>query len=176
MGIGLFYFMVGKLILIGGISRSGKSTLAQSLASSLTRSSYLEQDFFVKPEEELPTIKDRIDWDSPESIDWKSWRSEIEDRLEQYEWVIAEGIFAFNNMAINTLAHFKINLNIDRNTFLKERKADTRWGNEPDWFLDHVWHSHQKHHNPFLLPFDISSERNELQSVEFIKGHIMIKS
>lgn len=168
--------MAGKLILIGGISRSGKSTLAQGLASSLKGSSYLEQDFYVKPEGELPLIKDRIDWDSPESIDWARWKSEITERIESYQWVIAEGIFAFNDTAINNMAHFKINLSIEKSIFLQERKADTRWGLEPDWFLEHVWDAHRKYHNPFGLSFDISSDRNQLHKVEFIRDQIMIKS
>ena len=168
-------FMAGKLILIGGVSRSGKSTLAQQLASVLPHSAYLEQDFFVKSEEQLPVIQNRIDWDSPESVDWISWEAAIRNNLESYDWVVAEGIFAFYNEVINELKHFTIHLSVDRNTFLDERKKETRWGEEPEWFLDHVWESHLKYSNVHNIDFDLSANRAQLPPVSLIKEQVLIK-
>ncbi len=167
--------MAGRLILIGGVSRSGKSTLAQQLASALGNSAYLEQDFFVKPEEELPIIQDRIDWDHPDSVDWMSWKNAIRNNLENYAWVIAEGIYAFSDEEINAASHFSIELSIDKETFLEERRKEIRWGEEPEWFLEHVWQAHQKYGNPHGLQFDLSTSRNQLPMSSVIVEQIINK-
>ena len=167
--------MPGKLILIGGVSRSGKSTLAQQLASKLDNSAYLEQDFVVRPEEELPTIQDRIDWDHPDSVDWISWQVAIENNLRNYDWVIAEGIFAFANKELNSKSHFTIELIINQETFLEERREETRWGEEPEWFLEHVWQAHQRLRNPHNIQFDLNSSRNQIPELSVIVEQIINK-
>lgn len=167
--------MAGKLILIGGLSRSGKSTLAQQLASQLENSAYLEQDFFVKPEEELPIIKDRIDWDHPDSVDWKSWTAAIHSHKANYDWVIAEGIFAFTKKSINDLAHFTIQLSIEKELFHKERSQEIRWGKEPEWFLAHVWESHQKYQDTNQINLDLEISRNQIPSIPVIIESIIKK-
>ncbi len=167
--------MTGKLILIGGISRSGKSTLAKNLVSELENSVHLEQDLFVQAQENLPRIKDRIDWDSPDSIDWSLWKRTIAAKLEQHDWVLAEGIFAFNQLELIERADYTISLSLDRDLFLEERKADTRWGKEPDWFLDHVWKAHQQHHNPHSVSFNLDKSRKDTPSADILVQKIINK-
>ena len=167
--------MSGKLILIGGISRSGKSTLAKNLAFGLKNSVHLEQDLFALPEEQLPVIQNRFDWDAPESINWLLWKKSITESLERYEWVIAEGIFAFQDIEINSLAHFTMELLMQKKAYLKERKIETRWGHEPQWFLEHVWSSHLKNHNPHHLTFDLSCSKEALKPLNKILSQMTNK-
>jgi uridine kinase len=133
-----------KLIAIGGVSQSGKSTLANLLSTSLDNSVVLHQDDFVKTEERIPKINDRIDWEHPDSIDWDQWRSAISNALTSNDFVIIEGLFSFYHTIINQQIQIGIFLTIDRSTFLQRRRNETRWGSEPDWFIHHVWEAHQK--------------------------------
>ena len=150
--------MKGKLVLIGGVSRCGKSTLANELSQLLPSSIHLDQDDFVIEEQLIPKIKDRIDWETPESIDWPKLHNEIDRSLSTNNLVIVEGIFAFTQKDLTQKAQFRIALQAQKENFLKWRKEETRWGNEPDWYLEHVWNSHLVYHNPHQIKFDIETE------------------
>lgn len=142
--------MKPKLILIGGISRCGKSSLAENLVDELPKAVHLDQDNFMLPEEMLPTIKNRIDWERPECLDWVKLLAEIDRLSKSHEYIIIEGIFAFNNQSLNEKAAYKINLLFDKDSFITSRSYEARWGKEPKWYIEHVWQSHLKYHNPFL--------------------------
>ena len=146
--------MMNHLILIAGVSRSGKSSLAKELCARLENSVHLDQDEFVLPVQDIPLIKDRTDWETPESIDWKKWKLKIQESLESYSYVIAEGIFALGDSTIIEIASTTILLSISKEEYLERRKKETRWGNEPDWFLEHVWDAHLRFHNPLNIKPD----------------------
>ena len=146
--------MMNHLILIAGVSRSGKSSLAEDLCARLENSIHLDQDEFVLPVQDIPLINDRTDWETPESIDWKKWKHKIQESLESYSYVIAEGIFALGDSTIIEIASTTILLSISKEEYLERRKKETRWGNEPDWFLEHVWDAHLKFHNPLNIKPD----------------------
>ena len=63
------------LILIGGCSRSGKSSWAQKLVWQHRLENktavVLCQDDFVKHIDKIPKIRDRTDWETPHSIDYE---------------------------------------------------------------------------------------------------------
>lgn len=136
---------MSRLIAIGGVSRSGKSSLALKLLAALPNSVVLHQDDFVKSDRQIPKIKGRTDWEHPDSIDWPSWKESIHKALAKYDYVIIEGLFAFSDASINSQIHKAIYLSIDKATFLERRRKETRWGHEPDWFIEHVWEAHWKY-------------------------------
>lgn len=145
--------MKAKLILIGGVSRSGKSTLAGELTSLLTNCISLSQDNFVLAKEQIPTIKNRIDWEEPKSINWTSLIDRIDELSKHHSFIIIEGIFAFNSSIINDLAVYKVYLELDYELFTERRKDEKRWGPEPAWYLEHVWNAHEKFANPYQIEF-----------------------
>jgi uridine kinase len=135
-----------KLIGIGGVSRSGKSTLANLLKDALQKHgnsvSILDQDLFVVDEKWLPRIKDRYDWEVPASIDWKVLLQKIAAAKAKYDFVIIEGLFAFYHPTIDKKYAMRIYIELEQSKFLSRRAQETRWGEEPEWYLQHVWESH----------------------------------
>lgn len=117
-----------RLILISGGSQSGKSSLASWLKSVLPGSEHLEQDFYVLPTEQIPRIRNRINWESPESIDWEKWDKSIKKALQQYQYVIAEGLFVRHHKASVEQASCIIELAIPYPFFIQRRLNDKRWG------------------------------------------------
>lgn len=135
-----------KIIGIGGCSRSGKSSLARQINDALdnNRVLLLDMDDFVLPASEIPKINDRTDWERPESVDFRQLVQTIKDN-EDYDVIVVEGILIFANQELVELMDTKIWMQISRKAFLERRKKETRWGEEPDWFLDHVWDSYIKY-------------------------------
>lgn len=139
---------MGILIGIGGISRAGKSELAKYLKNNLSDVEIIHQDDFVKKEKQIPKIKGRIDWEHPDSIDWNKLKTSILKSLENNSHTILEGIFAFYNSNLETKMSLKIQLSLDKKRFLELKKNDNRWGEEPAWFIEHIWDSNQLHGTP----------------------------
>lgn len=133
---------MGKVIGIGGLSRSGKSTLALWLHKQLPGSVMLCHDDFPNDEARIPRIKDRIDWEHPESINWNLWHKAVSSQAPDCEYLILEGLFQFRPEALPLPPQYLFYLGIDEQLFLTERKKETRWGPEPDWYIRHVWQSH----------------------------------
>ncbi|OJA13572.1 hypothetical protein AZE42_06114 [Rhizopogon vesiculosus] len=69
------------LVGIGGVSCSGKTTLAKHLKNILPNSVVVHQDDFYLPEEMLPTHQglNTKNWDSPSSIDWVQMVKVLQD-------------------------------------------------------------------------------------------------
>ena len=158
---------MAKLILIGGVSRSGKSSLAQYLTQHLPHATHIDQDEFVLPAQQIPKINDRTDWEIPESIDWQQLTAKVKESLNNYNYVLLEGIFAFQNEALNDQADLKVMLKLPKEEFLEKRKKEQRWGEEPEWFLEHVWKAHLIHCNPHQTAIDLTF--NSIQYKEFSK-------
>lgn len=158
---------MSQLILIAGVSRSGKSSLAKRLCAELKNAKHLDQDEFVKPESEIPTIQDRVDWETPESIDWVKWKEAIDQAKEKHEYVIAEGIFALSDKSLIKKADLTILLSISKEEFLERRRKETRWGEEPEWFIEHVWNSHLKYYNPHstIVDFELTEVNSSLTTI-----------
>ncbi|MFN3850033.1 MAG: uridine kinase [Spirosomataceae bacterium] len=137
---------------IGGVSRSGKSTLANLLVTHFRKNGkkaiIFHQDDFVYPETMIPKVKNRTDWESPKSIDFDSYIEVIELMKERFDVVIAEGLFAFYDERLNNLYDRKFYVKISKRTFLIRKAMDNRWGYEPTWFIDHIWKSFQVYGKP----------------------------
>ncbi len=130
-----------KFIGIGGPSRSGKSTLTAYLSSRIdqTDSYIFDMDDYVKEKDRLPRIRDRIDWESPETIDLTKLLRRIETVTNHYRYIFIEGIFAFHYQELNVHYDLRYYLKITKEKFHSRRRQETRWGMEPDWYLEYVW-------------------------------------
>lgn len=155
------------IIGIGGCSRSGKSSLARQIRdySVDKRVLILDMDDFVFPESKIPKIKGRTDWERPESVDFKSLGRTIESEIDNHDVIIVEGILVFANLKLLELYDTKVWIQISKETFLNRRKMETRWGDEPDWFLEHVWESHQRYGQFPKADFVLSGEEEIANSV-----------
>ena len=99
------------------------------------------QDDFPQEESKIPNIRDRVDWERPESINWSLWQKAIESFKDDTAYLILEGLFIFRPEA-GVEPDLAIYLSMDKDRFLAARKQETRWGYEPDWYIEHVWDSH----------------------------------
>lgn len=140
--------MNASLLAIGGMSRSGKSTLASKLQEKLLEQSLkisvISQDDFCLPSALLPTIKGSPDWELPEGVDWDRYHEFIFRQRQENDWVIVEGIFVFDDPVLLPEYNQSIILDIDYSTFMKRRNKEQRWGEEPDWYVQYVWDAYQK--------------------------------
>lgn len=129
---------------IGGVSRSGKSTLSLLLRDALVqqqgkRVQVLHQDDWVRPESEIPRIKGHTDWECPESMDFRQLERAMRAAATDCDVVIVEGILVFYDEAVNALFDRRYLVEADRETFLARRAQETRWGPEPPWYPEYVW-------------------------------------
>ena len=142
------------IIGIGGISRSGQSFLAEKLKARSILAGYsattIDQDFYVRPEEEIPLIRDHVDWEIPQSIDWERFKRAIQAASKKYDLVIVEGLLVFSNEKINSLYDKRICLSLGRKEFIARKEMDLRWGREPDWYIQYIWEAHKVHGQPHL--------------------------
>lgn len=144
------------IIGIGGVSRAGKTTLANLLKKQLKGKtiSILNQDDFVK-KSGLPKIKNHIDWEHPDSLDWKELRKKIISESAVSEIIIVEGLFAFYDTEIVSKYDFCIFMSIEKEIFLHRKRKDKRWGNEPEWFIQHIWNSYLKYGSLPEIPSEV---------------------
>ena len=135
---------MGKIIGIGGVSRAGKTSLAQRISDWLVDENVkiLHQDDYVVPNNEMPLVKGQIDWEKPESLDFVTFRKEILKAQEKYDYIIAEGLMVYNQAEVFELFDKKIFIEISKETFLSRKTLDSRWENEPKWYIEHIWDSH----------------------------------
>lgn len=136
-----------KVVGISGPSRSGKSTLAKQLIDSLKPKKVLilDMDDYVLPAASIPKIKDRTDWERPESVDYERMIEVIENKNSEADFIIVEGILVFAHQELSQLFDFSILVKISKETFLERRSKETRWGDEPFWYLEHIWDSWLKY-------------------------------
>ena len=134
------------IIGIGGVSNAGKTTLSDRLKKSLAplRVKILSQDNFPKPVEEIPMIRDHVDWEIHESLEMSQYFKQMLEDEKQYDVVIAEGLFAFCDDRIVSHYDKKVFLTISKETFWDRKSKDLRWGKEPEWYMEHIWDSHFK--------------------------------
>lgn len=148
IGSDFLFLAMSTVIAIGGVSRSGKSTVADWLGTQLKNAIVLHQDAYALPKNQLLKIKGRPNWELPESIDRNTWHNAISQAKSKYDYVIIEGILVFANTKINKLIDRSFYLSIDKGDFLKRRLKEKRWGKEPEWFIEYVWDAHLKYGLP----------------------------
>lgn len=135
------------IIGIGGVSNSGKSTVASRLIDELAPMKVyaMELDNYVFPESDIPKINGYPDWEVPGSIDYERVLTILNKNVSIYDVIIVEGILVFANAELNTRYDLTVFLGISKSTYMKRRKHETRWGSEPNWYLEHVWEAHLMH-------------------------------
>ncbi len=138
---------MGLSIGIGGVSRAGKTTLSNYISSLYPKKKTLviSMDEFVHDDSEIPKVKDRIDWESPASVNYAAIKAKIQDNLDKYDIIITEGILIFYSEEVNKLFDKRIFIDIPKSLFYIRRHSDKRWGEEPKWYIDYVWESYQKY-------------------------------
>lgn len=134
------------LIGIGGVSRSGKSTLARMLVNHFRDSGktaiVLYQDDFVFPTTQIPRIKNKVDWEHPLSINHDLLWETARFYCERFEVVVVDGFLAFHDSRFVEAYHKRIFIRVSKETFLERKANDLRWGDIPRWFFDHIWESY----------------------------------
>lgn len=145
--------MKKKVLGIGGVSRAGKTTLASILSHELSGSKYkaikvVAQDQYTLPEDQIPKIKNRTDWEHPESLDWQRLISDVEKFKTENDLVIIEGIFAYFHPELNKHYDHAVFLTIRKDIFMERKLEDGRWGEEPEWYIKHIWQSYLKYGLP----------------------------
>lgn len=164
------------IIRIGGVSQAGKGTLSKALSDHLNMDGIevdvLEMDCYVHEATKIPKINKRVDWESPDSINWPKLIQRAKD--SQADILIIEGIFAFCNELHELSNDLSIRLQVTYETFIDRRSKDDRWGDEPQWYLEHVWESNLKLINDASvdLEFDQSSVNQLSQALELVKERI----
>ena len=139
--------MKASILAIGGISRSGKSTLAHQLAKELASlaldAMVISQDDYCLPAVLLPKIKGVPDWEVPASMDWDRYHEAVFQAKQTHDWIIVEGLFVFDDHQLNTQYDHQIVLEISYEVFMKRRNVEQRWGIEPAWYIQYVWDAYQ---------------------------------
>lgn len=139
---------------IGGVSRSGKTSLAFLIKKTIEARGetavVISQDDFVFNENLIPKIRHRADWECPESVDFQRYRNEIIEKKVVYQHVITEGLLNFWDAETDALFDRRLFISIKKDIFLSRRMEEKRWGFEPKWFLEHVWKSYLKYGQTIL--------------------------
>ncbi len=142
------------IIGIGGVSRSGKTSLAFLIKKILEERGettlVLSQDDFVFDESDIPKIRHRTDWECSESIDFQRYKKEILEKKAQFQHVITEGLLNFWDAEIDALFDRRLFCCIKKDIFFDRRLQEKRWGFEPKWFIEHVWRSYLKYGQTIL--------------------------
>ena len=142
------------IIGIGGMSRSGKTTLAQEIASNYPYGTacVLSLDDYAVPEKDIPMINDMIDWEHPESIDFDRFYLDAVDNNKEYDLVLVEGFLVFLHEPLRKAFNMKICLTISKQEFERRRKEQYT---EPQWYLDHIWDSYHRYQGRYEEECDL---------------------
>ena len=125
-------------------------------------------DDYINAGYDIPQIQERIDWEVPESIDFLRLKYDFKWISNNVDLVVLEGIFAFYDDEINKMYDKKVFVDIGYDDFMNRKTLDTRWGYEPDWYIQHIWTSYQKHRKEILKLDDIviiESNENCLENI-----------
>lgn len=155
---------------IGGVSRSGKTFLSGLLKNAFENSVVIHQDTFIPDKQKIPKIKNHIDWERPEAIDWGKFSQAVVSAKQSSYNVIVEGLFAFNNKEFNKLYDKTIYITLSRDEFLFRKNKDLRWGQEPIWYINHIWESYLKYG---LLPEELANSLKIDGEVDFDLQNIL---
>jgi uridine kinase len=133
---------------IAGVTRSGKSTLASSLAKQLGVSENLivHQDKSWKPPRDRPWSSrfNKPNMECPDSVDWGRLRGWVRERVEQaksrhLKYVIVEGFLLFSDAEMRDMCHAKIFVTIPKREAF-ERRTRTKFVRK-DEFDELIWPS-----------------------------------
>ncbi|MFT6868053.1 MAG: nicotinamide/nicotinate riboside kinase [Cyclobacteriaceae bacterium] len=135
------------IIGIGGVSRAGKTTLAENLKKAFVKKKKTVEIFclddFAKTQSALTIVDSVPDWERPSTIKWDRLISKVEKSSADIK--IVEGLFTFYPASVRSIFSKKIFVEIDKVLFQARRYNDKRWDKEPEWYVDHVWKSYLKY-------------------------------
>lgn len=154
------------IIGIGGVSNSGKSSLAKKLKENLKgfRVEIIGQDDYVFSETEIPKVKGHIDWEVPASINFPAFKKALLQKSKTADIVIAEGLMVFYDEELTKSFDLSIFLEMSKKEFVERKKKDLRWGREPDWYIGHIWNSFLRYGQvpPTLNALSFNIEKNNV--------------
>jgi uridine kinase len=138
---------MSMIIGVGGVSRSGKTWLAYKITELFKDRTIavINQDEYVYDIEEIPRVNGETDWECPESIDFDHLLDHIQIASASNDVVIVEGLLAFYDKRIMQLMDKKLFIEIPKPLFLKRKIKDKRWGDFPEWYMEHIWQSYLKY-------------------------------
>ena len=150
------------IIGIGGVSRAGKTTLAYKIRDLYPKQKirFVHGDDVVKDVDNIPMIKDRIDWECIESFDYEKIINRIKSD-DDSDIIICEGILIFHNKELFKFFDKKIIAEIGKDCFYKRKSQDDRWGYEPEWYIDYIWESYIRHYSKLNNNKDILKIKGE---------------
>ena len=160
------------IIGIGGVSNSGKSSLAKNLKQSLKgfRVEIIGQDDYVFPENKIPKIKGHTDWEIPASINFPAFKKVLLHKSKTADVTIAEGLMVFYDEELRKSFDLSIFLEMSKKEFLKRKVKDLRWGLEPTWYIEYIW-------NSFLcygqLPGNINAHRFKVENAKTFEDQLL---
>lgn len=135
------------IIGIGGVSRAGKTTLANRLKRHFEEQgksvSVFCQDEYVKPTISLPKVEGVPDWERPSTIKWDKLLRDVQKSESDVK--VIEGLFSFYPASLRSEYDLKIFVEIEKDTFKQRKSEDVRWEEEPEWYAEHVWRSYLKY-------------------------------
>jgi len=132
------------IIGIGGVSRAGKTSLALQIHewAGEGKVKIFHQDDYIQPLDKMPKIKGHIDWENPASLDFNRLKKEIEIACKEFQIVVVEGLMVFWDLELTKLMNKKIYIKINKDAFLSRKTLDSRWEEEPEWYIEHIWKTH----------------------------------
>lgn len=138
------------IIGIGGVSRAGKTSLADKLATCYPdkKTAVLHMDEYITAGYNIPSIQDQIDWENPYSIDFQRLIYDFHWLGKNVDILILEGLFAFYQDELNAYYDKKILVEIDYPAFYERKIKDERYGKIPEWYINHIWRSYELFGNP----------------------------
>jgi len=157
---------------IGGVSQSGKTTLAKKIRKKIGDRivRIFELDQYTIDLNEMPRVHGKPDWEQPESYNFEQLRKDIELAEAVSDVIILEGIHAFYDPALTRKMDLKMVIKVPYEVFLERRQKETRWGEEPEWYYDHVWNMYLQYQNYITEDVKLISGIESFPSKKIVSG------
>jgi uridine kinase len=143
----------GKVIVIGigGISRSGKTSMTNKLKEVLNPIDIFGiDDYGIGPIRKFDeNINDYIDdWESPEVVNLDKYYLDLKNLKEntlvkdnEIKYILVEGYLLYNREDITNLIDLKFNYFIDKE-IARERRKNTKFYNSDYYFDEYIWNQY----------------------------------
>lgn len=139
-----------QIIAIAGVSRAGKTSAAIHIQKATPHLPVriFHLDNFVFPEAQIPKVHNHTDWECPASTDFDALLEKIRPHESRPGISIIEGLFPFSDTRLIPLYNKVIYLGLPFQDFYRRKISDHRWGQEPSWYIRHIWISHLRYGLP----------------------------
>ena len=132
---------------IGGISRSGKSTLIKKLVDHYKLKSFVcFDDYLIGPVTKMDKIVNSYieDWEDPKGWDIEKYKEtllklkEKDNDTNDLNIILVEGFLIYYRKDISSLIDIKIMLDIDKEVARERRKKSKHYGSDY-YFDEYIW-------------------------------------